>query len=273
MFDVTKYFIYYTIFSFFGYIAEVIYVAICTKKITNRGYLYGPLVPIYGYGSLLIMLSTTWAYNLHGWYSPILVFAIGFLVTSALEYATSFVMELIFHMRWWDYSDKIGNINGRVCLRNSTMFGCGALAVMYLAKPFILVNVDKLFDMMGLTWFYIIAGLIFTAQVVDTILSTIKHVNVSKLIRKLEALAKEVSHEIKDKTKELKDDVSEATAKIKENMSEQALKLKTYLSDTKIAKKLSSIQIQYPSMRIKDRSEKTRIRISEFINKIKESLK
>ena len=76
----TKYFLYFIIYAFLGYIAEVIYVFICTKKITNRGYLYGPLVPIYGFGAIGILLSLSFIYNLNTWYSPILVFVAGFMM-------------------------------------------------------------------------------------------------------------------------------------------------------------------------------------------------
>ena len=89
-----RYFFYLIIYSFLGYLCEVIYVAIRTKKITNRGFLYGPVVPIYGFGALIIILCLTPLYNLGMWY---FVFILGVILTSGLEYLTSYAMELIFH--------------------------------------------------------------------------------------------------------------------------------------------------------------------------------
>ena len=127
---ITKWFIYFIIYAFSGYLCEVIYVFICTKKITNRGYLYGPLVPIYGFGAILILLPLSYIKDYY-----VLVFLLGILITSSLEYLVSLFMELIFHMRWWDYSDKFLNINGRICLRNSLMFGILVVVVLYGIHP------------------------------------------------------------------------------------------------------------------------------------------
>ena len=119
----TLYFLIFIIYAFLGYLCEVIYVFLITKKITNRGYLYGPLVPIYAFGALFIIIPLNefefGTFITDRWY---LVVLIGFILPSLLEYITSFVMEKIFKMRWWDYSDKFLNINGRICLRNSVMF-------------------------------------------------------------------------------------------------------------------------------------------------------
>ena len=134
---VARYFLYYLIYSVLGYICEVIYVGICTKKIADRGYLYGPLCPIYGFGALIILLSLEWAYD-YWW----VVLILGILLTSTLEYLTSFFMEIIFHMRWWDYSDKFLNINGRICFTFSLFWG---LLAIYLIRHFNII-VDKLID-------------------------------------------------------------------------------------------------------------------------------
>ena len=104
------YFIYFFVFSVVGYICEVTYVYICNKKLVNRGFLHGPYIPIYGNGAIFITLALGQCKNV------ILVFLGSMLICSILEYVTSYVMEVIFHNRWWDYSKQKFNINGRVCL-------------------------------------------------------------------------------------------------------------------------------------------------------------
>lgn len=257
MHTLSEYFMYFIIYAFFGYICEVIYVAICTKKITNRGFLYGPLVPIYGFGAVGIILSLSWCYNLGEWYSIILVFVLGFLLTSILEYFVSWIMEIIFHMRWWDYSDKFLNIKGRVCLRNSSMFAILVLTVLYLLHPYVVIPFVNLISNLGDIWFYITAGILFLLIMTDTILSTIKQVNISKIVKRLEAMAIQISDSILN---------------AKDEMSKRAIELKEFLESTKVVRAFRQIDLQYASAKIKTRKNKLKLSIQEFMNKIKEKL-
>ncbi len=137
-------FLKFIIYSFLGYIAEVLYCSYLQKKLVNRGFLFGPLCPIYGIGALLMSFGLTSFKN-----NPILVFFLGMIITSFLEYYTSYIFEKIFNNKWWDYSDKPANINGRICLSNSIMFGIGGLLVIYIFDPFTnnLINFDSFFKM------------------------------------------------------------------------------------------------------------------------------
>lgn len=257
MYELSEYFLYFLIYAFFGYICEVVYVAICTKKITNRGFLYGPIVPIYGFGAIGIILALSWAYNLHGWYSPFIVFILGFLLTSFLEYFVSWIMEIIFHMRWWDYSDKFLNIQGRVCLRNSTMFGILVVAVLYALHPYLVNPLISSLSSLGNVWFYFVSGILFSLVIVDTVFSTIKQVNISKIIRKLESMAIQVQINLSD---------------AKEEASKKMAALKEYFESTKVIRALRSIDLQYASAKIKTTTGHLKLSIQEFKNKIKDKL-
>lgn len=116
--------------SFIGYFLEVFWVYLGTKKIVNRGFLTGPVIPIYGVGAVLILFCLLRYYD-----DPIVVFVFGVIITSSLEYFTSFIMEKIFHNRWWDYSEQKYNLNGRICLRNSFAFGVMSLVIIYAVVP------------------------------------------------------------------------------------------------------------------------------------------
>ncbi|HKM08600.1 MAG TPA: putative ABC transporter permease [Sphaerochaeta sp.] len=125
-----QYFLYFSMYAIIGYISEVIYCSIPLKRLVNRGFLHGPYLPIYGFGALLVVVPLMF-FNTH----PILVFLIAVLLTSSLEYVTSFLLEKIFHTKLWDYSKNFGNINGRVCLLNSTLFGMMGLVATYWLHP------------------------------------------------------------------------------------------------------------------------------------------
>lgn len=129
--------LYFFLYSFFGWLCECIYCSIPAHKFINRGFLAGPYCPIYGCGALVVLHIL----DPFG-YSASLMFVMGMIVTSALEYITSWGMEVLFHTKWWDYPTYPFNINGRVCLKNSLLFGCMALVVYYLVHPAIrdLVN-------------------------------------------------------------------------------------------------------------------------------------
>lgn len=134
-----QYFLYFFIYAIIGYISEVIYCSIPMKRFVNRGFLHGPYLPIYGFGALLVVVPLMY-FNTH----PLLVFVVAVVLTSSLEYVTSFLLEKIFRTQLWDYSKKFANINGRVCLLNSTLFGFMGLAATYYLHPALIRSVSAL---------------------------------------------------------------------------------------------------------------------------------
>lgn len=118
------------IYSTIGWVAEMIYHSIVIGHMSEkRGFLNGFLCPIYGHGALLVL------YVLHGGLkNPILTFLAGMVLTSALEYFTSWIMEALFHMRWWDYSNCKCQLNGRVCLTNTFFFGLGSVLLCHVVN-------------------------------------------------------------------------------------------------------------------------------------------
>ena len=112
---------------------EVIIVSSKKRKITARGFLIGPWCPIYGFGALFITLLLKKYYN-----DPVALFIMSFLMGTILEYVTSYLMEKLFHARWWDYSDHKFQINGRVSLTTSLGFGLLGLILVYIFNPFFL---------------------------------------------------------------------------------------------------------------------------------------
>lgn len=119
------------IYSILGWCGEMIYCSAGQLKLCEkRGFLNGPICPIYGHGALVVLLC------LHGGCkNPLLTFLLGAVLTSLVEYITSFAMEKLFHMRWWDYSQYKFHLNGRVCLLNSTLFGLASVFLCHFANP------------------------------------------------------------------------------------------------------------------------------------------
>lgn len=129
---VETYFWYFILYSVVGYICEVIYCSIPAKRFVNRGFLHGPYLPVYGFGGLAVMFLL-----LPLKHAPLVVFILGIIITSVIEYIAGFLLETIFHTRLWDYSKYRFHVRGRVCLVNSLLFGLLSVGSTYLLHPLI----------------------------------------------------------------------------------------------------------------------------------------
>ena len=135
---ISKYFVYFVIFSCMGWIYESIFCTVKSGSWQNRGFLYGPVCPIYGVGAATIMALVDWYAGQnqgqvnYTWWQ---VFLVAFFGSIVLEYVTSWGLEKLFHAYWWDYSDVPLNINGRVCFPASVGFGVAGLLVIYVIAP------------------------------------------------------------------------------------------------------------------------------------------
>lgn len=216
-----SYCILFFIYSFLGWIMEVTLTLITDKKFVNRGFLLGPCCPLYGCGCILLNLL------LHNYTNNILVlFILTMFTCSLLEYITSFLMEKIFKLRWWDYSQMKFNINGRICLETMTPFSIlGVLAIKY-ATPFFITNINKLSEKTIL----IISIILITLFIIDVIISltiVFKLKFVSKNIKKDSTL--DIKNAIK---KFIKNDIYvyeriiESFPNLTKSLKEKALKLK-----------------------------------------------
>jgi uncharacterized membrane protein len=122
---------FFFIYCFLGWIWESAFVSIRDRRFTNRGFMYGPLLPIYGSGAICILLATLPVRD-----NPVLIFLFGSIAASILEYFTGAVMEALFKMRYWDYSKQKFNLNGYICLKCSIVWGLfSVLMVNVLHKP------------------------------------------------------------------------------------------------------------------------------------------
>ena len=124
-------FLFIILYSFLGYIVEMIFCLFIDKKLINRGYLFGPICPIYGIASTLIILFLNSFKS-----SPVIIFCLSIVICSFLEYLTGYLLEKVFHKnKWWDYSEMRFNLHGRINLFYSICFGFFGLIIIYLINP------------------------------------------------------------------------------------------------------------------------------------------
>ncbi|MCI2046313.1 MAG: putative ABC transporter permease [Faecalibacterium sp.] len=128
---------YFAIYSFIGWCVEVVYCTVTSGKVVNRGFLNGPVCPIYGFGMLAVLvLLKSWDTGMGHASIPLLFFG-GMILATTVELIGGWLMWKLFHARWWDYSKKPFNIGGFVCLEFSLIWGLGAVGVVKLLQPLV----------------------------------------------------------------------------------------------------------------------------------------
>lgn len=246
--DIRIYFLLFIAYSFLGWLMEVIGKLIQLKKFINRGFLIGPYCPIYGYGSILItFLLKKYTED------PITLFFMAILLCGTLEYLTSYFMEKIYHARWWDYSQRKFNINGRVCLNTIIPFGLLGMFIIYVSNPFL---IDKI-QMLPEIWLNIIFWALLIIYIVDNIVST-------NIIRYVGKTTKEIGQDL--------DNTEEITKKVKEILTGKSALYRRLLS---AYPKIQSIKVKMKEKKeeIKRQVEEQKIQIKENMKKQKDEIK
>ena len=129
--EISSYIVWFAIYSIAGWLYETVICSIAAKKLVKRGFLNGPYCPIYGAGAVCCILLFSDIDNILG------LFFAGMVVTSVIEYFTSWAMEKLFSARWWDYSSRRFNLNGRKCLLGSAVFGTMIVLLIKIIHPWV----------------------------------------------------------------------------------------------------------------------------------------
>ena len=156
-------FFYFIIYSFLGWCVEVLYAYKNQKKFVNRGFLHGPLCPIYGLciSSMVIVLD-----NINVTLPLLLIVAT--IVISTIEYLTGYILEKLFKTKYWDYTDDPFNIHGRICLHFSIMWGITSVGVVKIIHPLIKYIVTSITPLLSTTLFCLLF-ILFTFDFAHTI--------------------------------------------------------------------------------------------------------
>ncbi len=173
---IIRLFLWFIFYSFIGWIYECILCSVIAKRFINRGFLNGPYCPIYGCGAILNIFIIGNQNNI------LVIFLGGVLLNCILEYLTSYIMEKIFHARWWDYSDRKYNINGRVCLIGAIIFGLLTVLLIKFLHPLVLNITNKI----PLYYLHIGALIILIIFGIDCIITLKEIVDFNKLLGDIE---------------------------------------------------------------------------------------
>lgn len=241
-------FLYFIFYSFIGWICEVLFCSLLFKKWVNRGFLFGPVCPIYGVGAVLV-ISLLQPFTFNIW----LTFLLGILVASLLEYGTGYAMEKMFHTKWWDYSHHRFHIRGRVCLTNSLLFGVMTVAVLFVIHPALSARIEGL--PLGLT--RLLSVLFAITLTADTILSVWSILRLNQTMAYLKEISAQTYKRLEESQHHMEEIWADYIERVRENLNLPAEtaklreKLKTYIRKQSPFEQFSARRLMdaFPKMR------------------------
>lgn len=233
---------FFFIYGFIGWCLEVCYHAIETGKWANRGFLNGAICPIYGIGvvAILYLLEPISEFG------PLL-FVGGVVLCSAIELITGYIMEKIFHQRWWDYSNERFNFKGYICLKFSLYWGIGVVFIVKLVHPTILNFVDWVPYEMGVV-ILIFALMILAVDAVDTFRTIIGINRELEAIQEAAAVIRKVSDGISER-------LFEGTMKAVEEKEELGQKLQSNKEEAELQMALGRAELETKASELKELAE------------------
>lgn len=213
---VTQLILYFFFYSFLGWVMETCYCSILERKYVARGFLYGPICPIYGVGVLLMVLFFT---PLTG--SPVVFYLTAVVVMSAWEYLVGWFLETATHIKYWDYSHIRFNLKGRICLPISLTWGVLSYVVIFWVHP----QTQALFARLAPWLSHVLCGVAIGVLISDATLTIRELALVSKLTASVAQLSDELQLQLSLGKSELDDRLDERTAALRTRYNEQLRRL------------------------------------------------
>lgn len=246
------------IYGFLGWCTEVAFAAGKERRFVNRGFLNGPICPIYGVGVVaVVVLLEPYENNLF------ILYVASIIVVTALEWVTGFILEKLFHSKWWDYSNMPLNLNGYVCLLFSLIWGVACVAIVKWIHPFIFKGVKILPVWFG-TILLVLLGIGMLADLyvtVTNILQMNRHLaRMEEIAAELRKISDELGANISEnvlEAMEKKEDIAEDMQEYSEELKERAEELREKYRDIKFknARSVRRILRAFPRMRSRKHSE------------------
>lgn len=207
---ISRYFICFIIYSVMGWLYESTYCTIKNGEWSNRGFLHGPLCPIYGCGAITvsILCDCLGMGSRPEWQ----IFLICFFGSMVLEYSTSWLLETLFHAYWWDYSEVFCNIKGRICLPASTGFGLAGLFVVHFVLPF----TNGMVHHIPPVWIEFISLILMGVTAMDTALTVAA---LTDLAKNLEVAENEINQQISEFYDNLQENILEKKQVLEDKVS------------------------------------------------------
>lgn len=171
--EVQKMALYFFIYAFLGWLLETAYCVVTLGVFNKRGFLYGPVCPIYGFGAIILIQTLK---NIKT--NTIGKFFVSMIAFTAFEYVVSVVLESLFGLRWWDYSNEALNFQGRISLPFSIAWGIIGTIFVEKIHPFIESKVKRFTLLIKKKTQVIIINILLITILIDFILSIVKYINI-----------------------------------------------------------------------------------------------
>lgn len=212
---------YFLLYSFLGWVVEVCYQAVTKAKIVNRGFLNGPVCPVYGLGALalLLLLSACQVTNVAE-ANPLLLFVVGMVVTTAIELLAGWLLDVLFHARWWDYSARPFQFRGYICLEFSILWGLSVTFAAKIIHPFVQgVSVTLIPERYG----WPILGVLYLLYLADFIVTVCMLRGLNKRLEELDAIQRQMRVLSDRMSEQIGENALEAAQKLQEAKVQGAL--------------------------------------------------
>ncbi len=174
---------YYVIYSFLGFCTEVIHSTLKTGKFVNRGFLNGPVCPIYGFGMVVVLLTLSKFFN-----DLFLLFFYSMLLTTFIEFLAGFALERIYKRKWWDYSNEPFNLMGYVCLRYAILWGLACVGIIKVVHPTIYKITNNINTNLG----YFLLSFFAVIMIADFVITIIQIKYNNKKFQELKVISDEL---------------------------------------------------------------------------------
>ena len=243
----------FALISFGGWVYETIYCSVVEGEFTKRGFLFGPTCPIYGIGALAEWLVLGQISN------PIIVFIIGAVLATVIEYSTGLFLERRFKKKWWDYSMFKFNLHGRICPQASAVFGAFSVTSVFVLVPTIL-NILMIFSKYTVS---VVAFIVVTLYFLDTVASLLW--NGPTTHHKVEAAAQDASMKVEEAAQNASQKVSAAAQNASQKANAAAQKANAAAQNatliaTQKAQQVSQ-KVQVTKKKLDDTTQKVRDRL------------
>lgn len=245
---------YFLIYSFGGWVIEVIFHAVALGKVVNRGFLNGPVCPVYGFGvlSVFAMINTLQSNGYQ--MSDGMIFLFGIILATVVELIAGWLLDVCFHARWWDYSDKPLNFHGYICLEFSIIWG---LAIVFVVKVFQKYVENHTLPHADSTFGWILLVILYCVYLADFIVAVAVIRGLNKKLTRLNKIRSDmriVSDKISDTvantaidTAQVIDEGKVQTALAKAELRETA-EMKKEQSIEKLRKKKMELQMEFDEL-------------------------
>lgn len=235
-------FYYFVIYSFMGWCVETVYATINKREFVNRGFLHGPFCPIYGFGTLSIIILLKPIET-----NYIFLFLGSVCLTSFIEYITGYILETAFNSTWWDYSDNSFNLHGRVCLSFSIIWGLVSMFILKVVHPYIVYIVN----LIPLNTGRILFNITLVYFIIDFTITVITIFKLRSLLTQLNTAYSDLTDKLSDFKLNLGNTKDISELKIRLDALIESAEMKVSKKKSEIENIIKELKIKYDSLFIK----------------------